>query len=157
MSRLRAEPAILDDVDRAILNGLQGDFPLCERPFALAAEKLGLDEATLIARLQKLLDDRVLTRFGPMVQIERLGGAFVLAALAVPEDRYDEVTVQVNSLPEVAHNYRREHHFNMWFVLATDSREGIAEACGKIETLTGLPVHAFPKEREYFVDMRLKV
>ncbi len=145
----------LDAVDRQIIDKLQGDFPLCERPYAEAAERLGIGEDELLARLQRLLDARVLTRFGPMVQIERMGGAFVLAALKVPEARYDEVTAQVNALPQVAHNYRREHALNMWFVLATETPQGIAEAITRIERDTGLPVYAFPKEREYFVEMKL--
>ena len=145
----------LDAVDRQIIDKLQGDFPLCERPYAEAAERLGIGEDGLLARLQRLLDARVLTRFGPMVQIERMGGAFVLAALKVPEARYDEVMVQVNALPQVAHNYRREHTLNMWFVLATETPAGIAEAIARIERDTGLPVYAFPKEREYFVEMKL--
>lgn len=144
-----------DVVDRQIIDKLQGDFPLCERPYAAAAERLGITEDELLVRLQRLLDARVLTRFGPMVQIERMGGAFVLAALAVPEARYDEVTALVNALPQVAHNYRREHALNMWFVLATETPAGIAEAVARIEADTGLPVFAFPKEREYFVEMKL--
>jgi DNA-binding Lrp family transcriptional regulator len=142
-------------VDRQIIDKLQGGFPLCERPYAAAAEQLGIDEEELLARLRRLLDARVLTRFGPMVQVERMGGAFVLAALAVPEARYDEVTALVNALPQVAHNYRREHALNMWFVLATETPAGIAEAIARIERDTGLTVFAFPKEREYFVEMKL--
>ena len=145
----------LDELDRLILAELQGDFPLCECPYAQAAERLGVSEATLLARLEKMLADRTLTRFGPMWQIERMGGAFVLAAMAVPEDRYEAVTEQVNALPAVAHNYRREHRLNMWFVLATEAPAGIDAARAQIEAATGLPVHAFPKEREYFVEMRL--
>ena len=145
----------LDAVDRQIIDKLQGDFPLCERPYAEAAERLGIGEDELLARLQRLLDARVLTRFGPMVQIERMGGAFVLAALRVPEERYDEVADLVNALPEVAHNYRREHALNMWFVLATETPAGIGAAIARIEEATGLPVYAFPKEREYFVEMKL--
>jgi len=145
----------IDAVDRQIIDKLQGDFPLCERPYAAAAARLGIAEDELLARLQRLLDARVLTRFGPMVQVERMGGAFVLAALAVPEARYDEVTALVNALPQVAHNYRREHALNMWFVLATETPAGIAEAIARIEADTGLPVFAFAKEREYFVEMKL--
>lgn len=146
----------LSDLDRKILAQLQGDFPICERPYAEAAAQLGIEEAELLARLQALLADKVLTRFGPMFQIEEMGGAFVLAALAAPEARYDEVTALVNALPEVAHNYRREHELNMWFVLATETKEGIAEAIARIERDTGLPVYAFPKEREFFVEMKLE-
>lgn len=146
----------LDAIDRAIIDTLQGDFPLTDHPYAQAAERLGIAEAELLARLEWMLADKVLTRFGPMFQIERMGGAFVLAALAVPEARYETVAAQVNALPQVAHNYRREHLLNMWFVLATEKPEGIAEAIAQIEAETGLPVHAFPKEREYFVQMQLE-
>jgi DNA-binding Lrp family transcriptional regulator len=145
----------LDAVDRLIIDKLQGDFPICDEPYVAAAAHLGISGDELLARLQRLLDDRVLTRFGPMVQVERMGGAFVLAALQVPEARYDEVTALVNALPQVAHNYRREHVLNMWFVLATETPQGISDAIARIERDTGLPVFAFPKEREYFVEMKL--
>ncbi len=105
--------------------------------------------------MQSLLDRKVLTRFGPMYQIERIGGAFVLAALKVPEADYERIAAAVNALPAVAHNYRREHALNMWFVLATETPSGIASAIHEIELATGLQVYAFPKEREYFVEMKL--
>lgn len=146
----------LDAVDRKIIDFLQGDFPLCEQPYAQAAALLGISETELLDRLKSLLADKVLTRFGPMYQIERMGGAFVLAALAVPEESYEVVTAKVNALPQVAHNYRREHALNMWFVLATETEGGIADAIAQIEQSTGLPVYAFPKEREFFVEMKLE-
>ncbi len=145
----------IDALDRTIINALQGDFPLSERPYLEVAGRLGISEDELLARLERMLTGRVLTRFGPMFQVERMGGAFVLAAVAAPEENYDQVAEQINAFPEVAHNYRREHALNMWFVLATETREGIADAVARIEAATGLPVFAFPKEREYFVEMKL--
>ena len=145
----------MDELDRAIVNALQGDFPICDAPYRETAERLGLTEAELIARLQRMLEAKTLTRFGPMFQVERMGGAFVLAALAVPEADYERIAEQVNALPEVAHNYRREHALNMWFVLATETPEGIPAAIEKIERATGLQVYAFPKLKEYFVEMKL--
>ncbi len=145
-----------DDIDRRLINALQGDFPLDEAPFASVGAALGLSEAEVIGRLQSLLEDRVLTRFGPMFQIERMGGAFCLAAIAVPEERWPGVVEAVNAFPEVAHNYRREHRLNMWFVLATETPDGIAEVARRIESATGLAVNLFPKEREYFVEMKLE-
>jgi siroheme decarboxylase len=147
----------LDAVDRRLIDELQGGFPICAEPYAEVSGRLGIAEADLLARLQRLLAERVLTRFGPMYQIERMGGAFTLAALAVPEARYEEVAAQVNALPQVAHNYRREHALNMWFVLATETPAGIGEAIARIERDTGLTVRNFPKEREYFVEMKLAV
>jgi DNA-binding Lrp family transcriptional regulator len=144
-----------DPMDRAIINALQGGFPLVDEPFRMIAEGLGLDEAALIARIERMLEETILTRFGPMFQVERMGGAFVLAALAVPESDFERVAEQVNALPEVAHNYRREHRLNMWFVLATETPAGVDAAVARIEHETGLQVFPFAKEREYFVDMRL--
>lgn len=149
-----AAPA-LDELDRTLINALQGDFPLVREPYRQVAESLGLSEGEVLRRLDALLERRVLTRFGPMFQIERAGGAFVLAAMKVPEADFEKVTQQVNAFPEVAHNYRREHVLNMWFVLATATPAGIAETIVALEAVTGLPVFAFPKEREYFVEMKL--
>lgn len=147
-----AEP---DAIDRRIINALQGDFPLVAEPYRQVADALGLSEVELLQRLDAMLERRVLTRFGPMFQIERAGGAFVLAAMKVPEADFERVTAEVNAFPEVAHNYRREHALNMWFVLATATPEGIARTVAAIEAATGLPVFPFPKEREYFVEMKL--
>ena len=145
----------LDPVDRGIINALQGAFPITDEPFRAVAERLGLDEAALIARIERMLELKILTRFGPMFQVERMGGTFVLAALAVPEADFERVAERVNALPEVAHNYRRAHRLNMWFVLATETPAAIDAAIDRIERDTGLRVFPFPKEREYFVEMRL--
>ncbi|NML25068.1 Lrp/AsnC family transcriptional regulator [Zoogloea dura] len=146
----------LDTLDRHLINTLQEGFPLVDEPWRVVAEAVGSTPEEVLERVRRLRETGVLTRFGPMFQIERLGGRFVLAALAVPEERFDAVTAVVNALPEVAHNYRRTHRLNMWFVLATEKPEGIAGAIAKIEAATGLPVFAFPKHREFFVDMRLQ-
>jgi hypothetical protein len=73
----------------------------------------------------------------------------------VPGVDYERVAATVNAMPEVAHNYAREHALNMWFVLGTETPDGAATAIAKIEAATGLPVLAFPKEREYFVELKL--
>ena len=148
---------VLDEVDRAIVNRLQRGFPTCERPYLEAAAELGIGERDLIERLQRLLDDGVLTRFGPLFQIERAGGAFMLAAMQVPPHDLERVIAAVNALPEVAHNYLREHRFNLWFVLAAVSHAQIVDAACRIEADTGYPVHRMPKLREYFLDLHLPV
>ena len=144
----------MDETDKAIINGLQGGLPVCERPYQIMALQFAISENELIARLENLLTQKVLTRFGPMFQIERMGGAFSLAAMQVSEDDYERVTETVNALTEVAHNYRREHQFNMWFVLATETPAGIVQAISRIEVETGYPVFNMPKEKEFFVGAR---
>lgn len=147
----------IDPVDALLLHRLHGDFPLSERPFDDVARELELSESEVLDRLAALLDNGMLTRFGPLYQIERAGGSFVLAAMQVPEERFDAVAAMVNELPEIAHNYRREHRFNMWFVIACVSPELADATCRHIEQLTGLTVFAFPKEKEFFVELRLAI
>lgn len=147
---------MLDATDRAIINALQGGFPLVERPFAEAGAALGLPEAELIERIGGLLASGAATRFGPMFNADRMGGAFCLCSLAVPEDRFDAVAALVNAHPEVAHNYQRLHALNMWFVLATETPARIDEVNAAIEAETGLVVHAFPKLEEFFIGLRVE-
>ena len=146
---------MLSTTDLRLIDALHGGFPLAHRPFAQVGIALDRDEVEVMGAVRRLLQQGDLTRFGPLFQIERAGGRFVLAAMQVPEDRFEEVASQVNSLPEVAHNYRRDHRLNMWFVVATESHELANQALAHINRLTGLGVFAFPKEREYFVELRL--
>lgn len=145
----------MDELERAIVDRLQGGFPLSDRPYADAARALGSDEAALLAALRGLLERGVLTRFGPMFDAERLGGAFTLCAMEVPRAEFERVAALVNAHPEVAHNYERAHRFNMWFVLATASRDAIPPVVGAIERETGLAVLELPRLEEYFVELRL--
>ena len=147
----------MDDLDRRLINRLQLGLPLVPRPWEALAEELHSDAAILRARVQALLDDGTLTRFGPMFDIDRLGGAFTLAALSVPEERFDEVAAILDGLPEVAHNYRREHQWNMWFVLGCATPDGITDTIARIEALTGLPVLNLPKEETYHVGLHFAV
>ena len=146
---------MLTPEDARLIDHLHGGFPLVDRPFAAVGKALGWSEERVIERLHQLLAQGVLTRFGPLFQIERAGGQFVLAAIAVPEERFDAVNAVVNSFPEVAHNYRRTHALSMWFVVAAESPAQAADAIAGIEDAVGLKVYAFPKEEEYFVELRL--
>ena len=147
--------ANLDDIERAIINQWQGGFPVCEQPYLHMANSLGIEEGELLERLQQMQDQGLLTRFGPLYNIEQLGGTFCLAAMQVPDDEFSTVVRQVNAHPEVAHNYRRDHRFNMWFVLATETERDIEETAGLIVAETGYTVYLFPKLQEDFVELKL--
>ena len=109
----------------------------------------------MIERIGRLREERVLTRFGPLFDAESLGGAVTLAAMSVPEGRFDAVAETVNALPEVAHNYARDHALNMWFVIATETPDRIAAVIAEIEAATGLDVLDLPKLEEFFLELRL--
>jgi siroheme decarboxylase len=145
----------LTPLQRAFINRFQGGFPLTARPFARAGAMLGADEAGLIALVEGLLADGRLTRFGPLFDLERLGGRFTLAAMVVPEGDFARVAACVNAMPEVAHNYRRDHALNMWFVLAAAGPRELSAVIRRIQSVTGLPVYDFPKEREFHLGFAL--
>ena len=108
-----------------------------------------------MARVEALLAGGTLSRFGPLFQIERLGGRFVLAAMQVPEAALDRAVAIVNAHREVAHNYERAHRFNLWFVVAAEDRAAIAPLLSRIEAETGYPVLDLPREEEFFVGLEL--
>ncbi|UCH52723.1 MAG: AsnC family transcriptional regulator [Pseudomonadota bacterium] len=147
----------MDPLDRAIVNRLQDGFPVSERPYAEVAAELGTNEEELMRRIDALLAGGTLTRFGPMYHAERMGGALTLAAMQVPEHDFERVAVLVNAHPEVAHNYAREHTFNMWFVLATETPREIDRVIDAIERETGYRVYDMPKLEEFFVGLRFPV
>lgn len=146
----------MDATDRALINRLQDGFPVCPRPFAEVAKELGIAEDDLIARISALRADGTLTRFGPLYNAERMGGALSLCALSVPTEDFERAAAIVNAFPEVAHNYEREDAYNMWFVLATGTPEDKARVLAEIEAAAGYPVLDLPKLEEYALDLRFR-
>lgn len=146
---------ILDQIDRDIVNLLQDDLPLISRPYAALADQLGMPEDALLTRIRKLREDGILTRFGPFFDASAIGGAFCLCAIAVPLADFEAVMTKVNAHAEVAHNYERTHRLNMWFVLATETPEGIKATADAIEQETGLTVLRFPKLQEFYIGFRI--
>ena len=145
----------MDELDRAIINRLQGGFPLCKRPFAQAAREFGVGERELLSRMKHLLAKNILTRFGPLYDAERLGGAITLCAMSVPAEDFERAAALVNAHPEVAHNYERAHRYNMWFVLGTTAQAEIGKTILEIERETGYPVLDLPRLEEYFIGLQL--
>ena len=142
-------------LDLKIINRLQYGFPICEYPFAEVAKEFEINESELIERIEYLRDKRILTRFGPMYHAEQLGGALSLAAMKIPENQFEEVAEIVNALPEIAHNYKRTHDLNMWFVIATELPEELDSVIETLEEQTGFKVYNMPKKEEFYVGFYL--
>ena len=146
----------MDNIDKQIINTLQIGFPICDSPYQMVAEQLGLTEASLLQRIESLLATGVLSRFGPLYHAEEMGGALTLAAVKAPESDFDQIAAMINAFPEVAHNYARNHELNMWFVIATDIPSRLTQVILDIEQQIGLPVYNMPKIKEYFVGLKLE-
>ena len=147
----------LDAIDRLLINNYQSGFPLCANPYEVLGEALGISAEEALERIKRLLDTGFLSRFGPLFDIEAMGGEFTLTAMEVPLERYDEVTEIVNGFDEVAHNYEREHQLNMWFVLACESREHTEETLEQLHKASGIKPYPFPKLQEFFIGLRFDV
>jgi DNA-binding Lrp family transcriptional regulator len=145
-----------DDIDAKLINHLQNGFPICDTPYLQVANELNLTEEDVLNRLKKLLENGTLSRFGALYHAEKIGGALTLAAIKVPDADFENVTKIVNSFPEVAHNYQRNHELNMWFVVATETPEQLTLTLEKIEQQTKLHVFNMPKINEYFVGLKLE-
>jgi DNA-binding Lrp family transcriptional regulator len=158
MTGAEGETGALTDLDRALVNGFQGGFPVVERPYEPAAA--AIREATglavtgpeLAARVRTLVEEGTLSRFGALVNADEIGGTATLVATHAPADRFDEVVEAINDRREVAHNYEREHpHLNVWFVVSVADADRVPAVLDEIEAATGQETYDLPKEREYHV------
>jgi DNA-binding Lrp family transcriptional regulator len=155
--KTETEHYVLDQLDKKLINLLQHGLPVCLEPFAEIAKEVNSNEQEVIARVKNLLEQKILSRFGPMYDAACFGGAFTLAALSVPEERFEQVTEIVNAFPQIAHNYKRNNAFNMWFVIATESQQEIDLVITQIEQQTQLTVLNTPKLEEFYVGLYLPV
>lgn len=135
-----------------LLNEYQRAFPLVPRPFAAIADECGLREEEVLAALRAWHASGLVSRVGPVFAPRRLG-ASALAALAAPAERLDEIAARVSAVPEVNHNYQREHAYNLWFVVTAGSPARLAEVVSGIERDTGCTVIVLPLEEEFHIDL----
>lgn len=128
----------IDDMDRAILNLIQSDFPITPRPYLAIAERLGFSENDVIKRLGRLKKKGIIRRIGGNFVPEKLGFVSTLCAARVPEDKIESFAVSVNRYPGVTHNYQRDNKYNVWFTFIASSMKEIEENLKNISQQTGI-------------------
>jgi len=142
----------LDVLDRRLLDEFQRDFPLEPRPYAVLGERLGVDEQTVRTRLHRLKDFGAIGRVGAVFKPHAVG-ASTLAALAVPAADLQRVADLVSAIPEVNHNYQREHDFNLWFVICADDEAAVRRVLREIRRQTGLEPLDLPLLEDFHIDL----
>ncbi len=150
----------LDDTDRQLLNLLQGRFALVPRPFAGVAELAEIGEDEVLARTQRLLDERIIRQITPIFDTRVLGYSSMLVAAKVDAENPHRAAKVVNSHPGVSHNYLRDHDFNMWFTIATepDSKLGLQGTLEVLQELTGAEsVRQLPTLKLFKIRMDLEM
>lgn len=144
--------------DKELLNFLQGNIPICRRPFAAMAEKLGTDEVTVISRLQELKAAGYLRRIGTFFNSNNLGYAGTLVALKVEPSEIQPVAEAVNKYPEATHNYEREGIYNLWFTLLTRDAETESNILAAIRSMRGVEdMLRLKSNRKYKVNVQFKL
>jgi DNA-binding Lrp family transcriptional regulator len=137
----------MEEVDRKILNIIQADFPLTERPFLSIGKRLNISEDEAFERVKRLKYNGVIRRIGANFDSRKLGYVSTLCAATVPEDKIEEFVELVNSYPNVTHNYRRDHKYNIWFTFIDESMDRIESVLKEIYKKTGIYVFNLPAKR----------
>jgi siroheme decarboxylase len=137
-SRAGGSAVPLDDLDRRLLNLMQGSFPLVARPYAEVARAAGMEEAEVLTRVGRLVDERIIREVTPIYDTRALGYASMLVAAKVDPEYPHRAAEVINGHPGVSHNYLRDHDFNLWFTIATepDSKLGLQGTLDVLQRLT---------------------
>ena len=150
----------LDELDRRLLNLMQGSFPLAPRPYEEVAGLAGVDEDEALQRVQRLIDERIIRQVTPIFDTRVLGYKSMLVAAKVDPEYPHRAARIINSHPGVSHNYLRNHDFNLWFTIATepDSRLGLDGTLEVLQRLTGAEsVRQLPTLRLFKIRMDLEM
>lgn len=134
------------------LDRFQQALPLTETPYADMACELGIEEEQLLALLNSLQHKRIISRIGAVFRPNRVGVS-TLAAMAVPQNRLQDIAELINAYPSVNHNYEREHHFNLWFVVTAESHQQLQAILQDMQKKTGIVILSLPMEKEYHIDL----
>ncbi|MGD8520261.1 MAG: AsnC family transcriptional regulator [Desulfobacterales bacterium] len=130
--------ALLDDIDKAILNRIQSDFPITSQPYLAVAKELGISEQDVLERILRLKKEGIIRRIGGNFVPDKLGYVSTLCAARVPEDKIEQFAEVVNRYPGVTHNYRRDNSFNIWFTFIAPSMQEIEQNLEEISEKTGI-------------------
>jgi DNA-binding Lrp family transcriptional regulator len=144
----------LSKLQKRLCNELQDGLGICSRPFDDLAKFLGSDEKTVLREIGQLKKSGIIRRISALINYQALGLTGTLVAAHIPEENLKEVAEAVNSLAEVSHNYRRTHHFNLWFTLQGESVEQIEVTLSNLSGRFGVDFHSLPVKRVFKLDVR---
>ncbi len=106
---------ILDEVDRRIIRATQGGLPLTSTPYEDLAQQIQIDTAELMARLQKMLNEKVIRRIAAVPHHYNVGISFnAMTVWSVPDKSVTELGKKVGELEFVSHCYRRPRVPGVW-------------------------------------------
>ena len=147
---------MMEPLVKSLLNDFQRNFPLEPAPFAQIARRLNTSPETVLKTLKELQDKGAVSRVGPVFRPNTVG-ASTLAAMAVAAEKLETVAAVISEFPQVNHNYEREHHYNLWFVVTAENNAALTATLYKIEQATGYRVLSLPLVRDYHIDLGFRM
>ncbi|MBP1747481.1 MAG: putative transcriptional regulator, AsnC family [Deltaproteobacteria bacterium] len=144
----------MDATDKQLLDMLQEEFPLTERPFADIGERIGIPGDEVRNRIEALKAHGYIRRIGPVLDAKTLGYHSLLCAAAVDPDIIEEVAKTVNAEPSVTHNYEREGELNLWFTVTMKTQKDIHRFLKDIEDTFSITIHRFSENKTFKIRTR---
>ncbi len=149
---------VLDEVNKAIIQELQGNLPVVKRPFAALADNVGVTEDELFTRIRKLMDDGIIRKFGLRIDSKKVGFASTLVAMKVPPEKLDAVAGKLNDIESITHNYARDHEYNLWFTVIEKDNEALKDTLKRIsEEIEYNEMLNLPVLRKFKINVRFQV
>ncbi|MCS7280876.1 MAG: AsnC family transcriptional regulator [Desulfobacterota bacterium] len=139
----------LDQIDKDLLNLIQEEFPLEERPFLEIGKRLGLTEDEAYLRVKNLKEKGFIRRIGPVLERKNLKLKSFLCGAYVEDSRLEEVANEINKHRGVTHNYERDGNPNLWFTISGESLEEIERFLEDIEKRFNIKIYRFPEKRVF--------
>lgn len=151
----------LDEIDRKIVQMLQDDFPMVERPWKEIGDKLNIVEDDVIKRLKRLSEQGVTRKIGPIIDASKIGlTAATLVAMKVPKNKVDDVACIINEYGNISHNYEREHEYNVWFTITASNNNELTTTLEEIRQKTGInpdDVLNLPTKQRFKINVRFQI
>jgi len=148
----------MDDTDRAIINEIQSDFPIAQRPYHELGSRLGLSEDEMLDRVRNLKEMGIIRRIGGNFNSKELNFTSTLCAAKVQEEKMDRFVQVVNGYTGVTHNYLRNHEYNVWFTFIAPDMSHIEEALQEISAATGVTeIRNLPAVRMFKIKVDFEV
>jgi len=147
----------MDTIDRAILNSIQKEFPLTEKPFEAIGEQVGISEEEALERIKRLTEKGYIRRIGLVLERKKLGYASLLCGTRVDADMIEAIAGEINKEPGVTHNYEREGELNLWFTVIMKTTDDINTFITNLENIFPIKVYKFPEKRTFKIKTYFEV
>lgn len=134
---------MIDEIDKKIINLIQGDLPLTPKPFAEMAERINIDEVQFIKRVNKLVEKGVIRRFGATLRHQEAGySSNAMVAWIVPDDKIEDIGEVMAGFREVTHCYQRrpqnDWQYNLFTMVHGDSKDECYEIARRMSKISGI-------------------